>query len=115
MRHAVEIRVPFLDHNLAEKVISLPVNYKISKGINKPLLINSLSEKLPSKIINRTKKGFTFPMGIWIRRNSNYFEECCLRCELLEKKTVREVWNNFRKGRLHWSRVWALVVLSNFV
>ena len=101
--------------NLAEKVISLPVNYKINNGVNKSLLINSLNEKLPSRIINRTKKGFTFPMDIWIKRNSDYFRESSLKCKLLDKKTVNRLWDDFKNRKLHWSKVWALVVLGNFI
>ncbi len=68
MAHAVEARVPFLDHRLVEFTLSLPVNYLDSKTETKKLLINGLKNLLPKAILNRKdKKGFITPEEIWVK------------------------------------------------
>jgi len=60
MIHAVESRVPFADHRLAEYVFRLPPNYKIHEGIEKIILRESLKEEteFPEEIRNRPKVKF---------------------------------------------------------
>ena len=87
MNFSIESRVPFMDHNLIEKTISLPSNMKINKSITKFILRESVKDILPNKIYNRIdKKGFSTPSDDWFRSlkfkdyindmlNSNLFEE----------------------------------------
>ncbi|MDD3905515.1 MAG: asparagine synthase (glutamine-hydrolyzing) [Candidatus Omnitrophica bacterium] len=68
MAHSVESRPPFLDHKLAEFVFSLSYDVKISGGVTKYLLRESLSGSLPEKIrTRRDKMGFVTPVGIWFK------------------------------------------------
>ena len=57
MAHGLEIRVPLMDHKLVELMFSVPSNIKMKQGISKPLLVNSLSKKLPEFIVRRKKNG----------------------------------------------------------
>jgi len=65
MANSLEVRVPFLDHNLVEYMSSVPKEMKynglISKFILKKLAINYL----PNNIVYRKKKGFGIPIGLW--------------------------------------------------
>ncbi|MBI3590062.1 MAG: asparagine synthase (glutamine-hydrolyzing) [Candidatus Melainabacteria bacterium] len=114
MRHSVEIRVPFLDHILVEKILSLNPSLKLSNGVNKPLLVKAMGEALPKSVYKRTKMGFTFPFEKWIYDNWENMQEISLLNNNLEQKFVKKIWNDFKDGKVHWSRVWALVVLGNF-
>ena len=61
--HAVEMREPFLDYELAQFSLSIPSNLKIKQGngINKKYILQKLATKfLPEKIAKRKK----FPWGI---------------------------------------------------
>ena len=61
--HAVEMREPFLDYELAQFSLSIPPNLKINQenGINKKYILQKLATKfLPEKIAKRKK----FPWGI---------------------------------------------------
>ena len=61
--HAVEMREPFLDYELAQFSLSIPSNLKINQenGINKKYILQKLATKfLPEKIAKRKK----FPWGI---------------------------------------------------
>lgn len=68
MAHAVEARVPFLDHEMVEFVTSLPVEYLDSKEENKKLLREAMRGLLPEEILNRKdKKGFMTPEERWVK------------------------------------------------
>lgn len=112
MRHSIEIRVPFLDHMLLEKVISFNSHVKLRNGKNKPLLVKAMEGDLPKSVYNRKKMGFVFPFGEWINGNWKDIKDICLSNDDFNYKFVQKIWGDFRKGKMHWSRVWALVVLS---
>ena len=68
MRFSIESRVPFLDHNLVEKALSLPANLTHKGGVSKYILRESVKDILPEKIYNRKdKKGFETPSDEWFR------------------------------------------------
>lgn len=112
MAHAIELRVPFLDHKLVEYVISLPQGLKLQNGLNKPLLVKALSNELPKEVWDRPKMGFTFPFDEWVRKECKMFKDQNLNQNYLNQKTVKRTWEGFKKGKIHWSRPWALYVMS---
>ncbi len=57
MAHSVEARVPYLDHQLVEFALGLPLRFKLASGINKYILRQSFSTMLPPSILNRAKFG----------------------------------------------------------
>lgn len=68
MWFSLEPRVPFLDHNLVEKTLSLAPNTKIFKGETKHILRQAMTDVLPKKITQRKdKKGFSTPADKWFR------------------------------------------------
>jgi hypothetical protein len=40
-------------------------------------------------------------------------EDFCLETKFLQRNAVIDVWRRFKARRVHWSRVWALIVLSH--
>lgn len=62
MASSLEIRVPFLDHELVEFVWGLNDTFIYQKKILK----NLMQSHLPHKIISRTKKGFAMPFSNWV-------------------------------------------------
>lgn len=66
MAHGLELRTPFLDHELAEFVISLPAAYKISGGVHKILLRETFSALWPPEIRVRNKQGFGTSVRTWL-------------------------------------------------
>ena len=67
MLMSIEARVPFLDNNLTDYVLSLPAKYKIKRGINKYLLKKCLQGIIPNEILNAPKQGFNTPTGTWLQ------------------------------------------------
>src|SRR4029077_12738116 len=67
--HSLEARLPFLDQELVEHVLRLPVEAIIRDGVNRAILRDALEGILPDKIHKRRKKiGFTTPEFRWYRR-----------------------------------------------
>ncbi len=74
MANSIEVRVPFLDQNLTNFILSLPSHMKVKKSVPKFLLKKSLENILPNKILYGKKKGFGVPYGFWLQTGlKNYF------------------------------------------
>ncbi len=114
MAHSLEIRVPYLDHLLVESVGALPARWKRSGRTPKPLLVGALGPDLPRAVWDRPKMGFTLPFATWLAGESRELHARSRECKLLQPRAVDAVWDDFRAGRLHWSRPWALVALAGF-
>jgi asparagine synthase (glutamine-hydrolysing) len=68
MAHGVEVRLPFLDHRLAEFLFSLPAHFKIREGWTKWLLRKSAEPMLPVGIAwRRDKIGYEPPQHAWMQ------------------------------------------------
>jgi len=67
MAHALEVRVPFLDHQLMEWVSGLPVDFKLRGTEGKYMLKKALEPHLPHEIMYRRKMGFSIPLEEWFR------------------------------------------------
>jgi asparagine synthase (glutamine-hydrolysing) len=68
MSHSIESRVPFLDHRLVEKTLSLKSSQIISHGQTKRILRDAMKGILPEIISNRKDKiGFATPDNDWFR------------------------------------------------
>ena len=67
MAHAVEARVPFLDHRFVEHVMGLPSRFKLSGTTGKALLRRVGADLLPARTATRRKQGFSVPVERWLR------------------------------------------------
>lgn len=67
MAHSLEVRVPFLDHPLAEWVSGLSPEWKLRGQEGKYLLKKSLEKHLPADVLYRPKMGFGVPLAKWFR------------------------------------------------
>lgn len=66
MAHGLEVRAPFLDALLVDRVEALPPRYKYGRGRTKRLLKRAVAGRLPASIIGRRKKGFGIPAARWL-------------------------------------------------
>jgi asparagine synthase (glutamine-hydrolysing) len=67
MAYGVEVRVPFLDHDLVAFASQLPVNMKWRGREGKYLLKKAMEPMLPREVVYRPKTGFGAPLRRWIR------------------------------------------------
>ncbi len=120
MAHALEVRVPFLDHELVEFVLGVADAHKYPHSPKK-LLVDALGDLLPERIVNRPKMGFTLPWEHWMRNELRSFCEARLRNlgtrPMFRPAGVEALWKRFLAGdrRVNWARVWGLVVLADWL
>lgn len=115
MAVGLEIRVPFLDHELVEAVLDMPRQCKEGKG-TKPLLVKAFQKELPSVVYNRPKQGFSLPMDSWIRGPLDSFTEDGIQAasHLLKTTAPTDSWQAFKEHKLHWTRIWSWCVLGHW-
>lgn len=120
MAHALEVRVPLIDHQLVEYLAAVRGEIKLRRGFPKPLLVEALRGLLPDEVVFRPKRGFTLPFARWLRQEMRTtVEETLLtptgRWEgVLAPEGVAGVWRDFLRGSTSWSRVWAVYVLKHW-
>ena len=73
MAASIEARVPFLDHELAGFVSSLPDAYRIRGWKTKWILREACRQLLPQQILTRRKVGFRVPVNEWFRGRMRAF------------------------------------------
>ena len=71
MAHALELRAPFLDRELADWALGLPAAFKVGgapwrEGL-KRLLKAVARKRLPPEVVDRPKQGFMAPVKHWLR------------------------------------------------
>lgn len=76
MLNSLEVRTPFLDHELVDFLRRLPSDMKLRGGTTKYLLRKVAAPLLPKSILERSKRGFSVPIGQWFRDNA--MPERCL-------------------------------------
>jgi len=120
MAHALEVRVPFLDHELIEFVLGVDDRHKYPHT-PKRLLVDSLGDLLPREVVDRPKMGFTLPWEVWMRGEIRSFCEARLaglgKRPMFRRGAVEGLWQRFLRGdqRMNWSRIWTLVVLEDWL
>ncbi|HKS72510.1 MAG TPA: asparagine synthase (glutamine-hydrolyzing) [Terriglobales bacterium] len=121
MAHGLEVRVPLIDHRLAEAVFSMPGSMKLDSMRPKPLLVGALKGALPNQIVCRRKRGFTLPFEHWLRDELRHEVETGLASipngalgALLNSRAIQQVWLDFQAGKTSWSRPWSLFVLQKW-
>ncbi len=67
MAASIEARVPFLDHELATFVSTLPDRYRIRGLRSKWILREAGKNLIPGSILERPKVGFRVPVNEWLR------------------------------------------------
>jgi asparagine synthase (glutamine-hydrolysing) len=109
MAHSLETRVPFLDNNLVDYVLTVPSEYKLDfSGLmqgsgsgpiltsdGKYILRKAMGGLIPDAILNRKKQGFSPPDESWYRGETmGYIKEI-----LLNRKTLGRGY--FRPAYIH--------------
>lgn len=67
MAFSLEVRSPFLDHELIDFVTRLPRSYKVDLRHRKRLLLAAVTDLIPPEIARRGKSGFGVPLAHWLR------------------------------------------------
>jgi asparagine synthase (glutamine-hydrolysing) len=67
MAASLEVRVPFLDHEIVDSVARIPGSRKMPNGRKKWLLKKAVRGLVPDFVLSGPKTGFSVPFGYWLR------------------------------------------------
>ncbi len=104
MAVSLESRIPLLDPDVVEFAWSLPVSLLRDKktGEGKQVLRNVLYRHVPKELMDRPKKGFSIPIGSWLKTSElkDWAEDLIAEDKLkregyLNPEIVHKIWNNF--------------------
>jgi len=122
MAHSLELRVPYLDPDLAEFAYNLPARWKVLGSSTKRLLRRWLAERAPRTISRRRKQGFEVPIGAWFRGDlEGHAREILLggalrQRGLLSEEAVTSLLARHRDAETDLGpQIFALLVLEHFV
>ncbi len=114
MSHGLEVRLPLVDRKLTAAVG--PLIAATGGRYGKTPLARSPSQPLPEEIVGRTKTGFGLPMQSWMAEEWRSGRVPRLPSWLVPEQGQRFVHRLARgvaRGKIHWSRIWALRVLEH--
>jgi asparagine synthase (glutamine-hydrolysing) len=118
MAESIEIRAPFLDHDLFEGVWRLPQDLKKYNSSSKPLLIDSVPGGLPAEVPTHRKRGFTFPVQDWLRDNmGRQFQDVVLDPafdDVWDRREVAKLWRSYKAGAVGWIPLWSFYAFANW-
>jgi asparagine synthase (glutamine-hydrolysing) len=121
MAHSLEVRVPFVDHQLVEQVYPLPDRLKIRQWQNKHLLRRVLRSRLPAAHLRAPKRGFVGPTAAWLRNELRELVTDELAAERLGRLGYFDCATVTRLLEEHFSRrqnregiLWALLCFSTW-
>ncbi len=119
MIHALEVRCPFLDLQLAAFAARIPNRIKLKDGTTKFLLKKLAVKYIDRGFFGRTKKGFGVPLKQWLRGEMKGFvselilSESFSRRKIADAPYVKKILNEHQSGKAdHTHRIWALVCLE---
>jgi asparagine synthase (glutamine-hydrolysing) len=106
MASGVEVRVPFLDHDLVEFASRIPIKYKQRGSVGKWVLKKAMEPYLPKDIIYRPKTGFGAPLRRWIKFELSELltdllsEESLLKRGIFDTNAVHKLIESNESGRI---------------
>ena len=120
MASSVEVRVPFLDWELAEWVASnVPPSLKLRGGTTKHILREAMRPLLPPEVLEQKKAGFGAPADYWLAHDlremvDDLLSENNLKSRgLFKPATIRKFVDEQRSGRQDWSlQIWQFLTLE---
>ncbi len=86
MAHGLEARVPYLDHVVAETVLTIPSKLKVSPWNTKRVLRHMARPLLPPEICRRPQHGFNVPIHEWFREDPQEEMADCLSRERIKAR-----------------------------
>jgi len=119
MAHGLELRVPLIDPEVVEHVLPIASADKTADGVSKRVLLDALRGVIPPAVVLRKKQGFNLPFRQWLERDLDKMVEAKFMADEprgpWDRRVFRGVWQNFKRGKVAWSRVLTLFVLETWL
>jgi asparagine synthase (glutamine-hydrolysing) len=118
MAHSLELRSPFLDHEVVSLGLALPDSLKTRGREGKVALRRAFADLLPPEVASRGKTGFGVPLGRWFRSDLRELANDVLTNDRgwFRVDTVRRLLREHETGHAdHGHRLWCLLMLELWV
>lgn len=123
MGSSLELRVPFLDHNIVEFAARIPSELKINNQEGKFILKKMMEPYLPHNIIYREKKGFPTPLALMFKGPLKDYVTERLKAahnlligEFFDKNKIASLCDeHFSSKADHHRILWQLLVLEEWL
>ncbi|NVD96947.1 XrtA/PEP-CTERM system amidotransferase [Massilia sp. BJB1822] len=122
MAHALEVRVPLLDHKLVEWISGLPPEMKLNGSEGKYVFKKSMENYLPNDILYRRKQGFAVPLAAWFRGplrervRSSLLGPNLAATGIFNQAYLNEMVEQHQSGRRDYSApIWTLLMFEAFL
>jgi asparagine synthase (glutamine-hydrolysing) len=118
MYHSLETRIPLLHSDIVELSWRVPSTLKVRRGRSKWLLKELLATKIPRRLFERPKRGFSVPIASWLRAELKSWSRDLLDSlpemeGLPAKETVTGLWSEHVNGvRNHAPKLWSLLAFA---
>lgn len=112
MANSLEVRVPFLDHELFEKIFSTSEKEYFDIKQTKQLLYENIKNDLPAEILHRKKQGFVGPDSYYM--NMDWYKMQLADSNLVKHGIIRQEYlDTLLKNTYDW-RLWKIVVMEKW-
>lgn len=121
MAHSLEVRAPFLDHEMVEWGMRLPASLKLKGNEGKWILKKALEPLIPKEILYRAKQGFATSLAGLFRDQAETVQARILGpvmfgCGLFDGDSLRRVLDEHASGRVdHSGLIWLLLTFEGFL
>lgn len=122
MAHALEVRVPILDHQLVDWISGLPPELKLKGREGKYIFKKALEPYLPNEILYRPKMGFSIPLASWFRGplkqrvRDSILGDAMNDAGLFERRYLETLVDHHQSGRRDYSAsIWTLMMFESFL
>ncbi len=119
MLNSLEVRPPFLDHELVEFITALPYSMKSFGFVGKRILRNAVSSLLPEETLTHKKQGFSMPLEDWFRTDLRSWMQDLLQDSktaddgYFNKTYLQELFNSHLSGKVNVKHhLWSYAVLE---
>ena len=121
MAHALEVRVPILDHPLVEWISGLPPEMKLRGSEGKYLFKRALEPHVDRDILYRPKMGFAIPIVQWFRGSlreqvrERLLDGGLAESGIFDMAAMRARVDEHQSGRSnHAPMIWSLLMFESF-
>ena len=121
MAHGLELRSPFLDRRVAEFAMRIPAALKMKQRRIKYVTRTLGARYLPPSVVNRPKKGFGFPLALWLRGPLRHLMQRTIdssrfvEAGLFRPAALQNMLDEHSSGRVdHNYRLWMIFNLEIF-
>lgn len=112
MANSLEVRVPFLDHELFETVFSVHEQAYYKKDQTKYLLFQNIKNHMPQEILTRKKQGFVGPDSYYM--NLSFYKKALENSTLVAHQIInREYIDSLLKESYNW-KLWKILVMEKW-